>query len=67
MRWARGTLFPLDRIVCLTEETVETLYLLGEQNRIVGTSGYVVRPPHARREKPRVSAFTSANIDNSHS
>jgi len=56
-------MFPPSRIVCLTEETVETLYLLGEQNRIVGISGYVVRPPQARREKPRVSAFTSANID----
>jgi iron complex transport system substrate-binding protein len=55
--------FPPSRIVCLTEETVETLYLLGEQDRIVGISGYVVRPPQARREKPRVSAFTSANID----
>src|ERR1700748_2251181 len=54
---------PPDRIVCLTEETVETLYLLGEQDRIVGIWGYVVRPPQARREKPRVSAFTSANID----
>jgi iron complex transport system substrate-binding protein len=51
------------RVVCLTEETVETLNLLGEQDRIVGISGYVVRPPQARREKPRVSAFTSANID----
>jgi iron complex transport system substrate-binding protein len=60
-------MFPLDRIVCLAEETVETLYLLGEQNCIVGTSANVVRQPHARREKPRVSAFTSANIDNSHS
>ena len=56
-------MFPPNRIVCLTEETVETLYLLGEQDRIVGISGYVVRPPHARREKPRVSAFISANID----
>jgi iron complex transport system substrate-binding protein len=56
-------MFPPQRIVCLTEETVETLYLLGEQDRIVGISGYVVRPPQARREKPRVSAFTSANID----
>src|SRR6202047_5404316 len=56
-------MFPPDRIVCLTQETGETLYLLGEQDRIVGTSGYVVRPPQARREKPRVSAFTSANID----
>jgi iron complex transport system substrate-binding protein len=54
---------PPSRIVCLTEETVETPYLLGEQDRIVGISGYVVRPPQARREKPRVSAFTSANID----
>jgi len=56
-------MFPLSRIVCLTEETVETLYLLGEQDRIVGISGYVVRPPQARREKARISAFTSANID----
>ena len=56
-------MFPPSRIVCLTEETVETLYLIGEQDRIVGISGYVVRPPQARREKPRVSAFTSANID----
>src|SRR3984893_7629322 len=56
-------MFPPRRMVCLTEETVETLYLLGKQDRIVGISGYVVRPPQARREKPRVSAFTSANID----
>jgi len=55
-------MFPPERIVCLTEETVETLYLLGEDRRIVGISGYVVRPPRARREKPRVSAFTSADI-----
>ena len=55
-------MFPPERIVCLTEETVETLYLLGEDSRIVGISGYVVRPPRARREKPRVSAFTSADI-----
>jgi iron complex transport system substrate-binding protein len=55
-------MFPPQRIVCLTEETVETLYLLGEQDRIVGISGYCVRPPEARREKPRVSAFTSADI-----
>lgn len=55
-------MFPPERIVCLTEETVETLYLLGEQDRIVGISGYCVRPPQARREKPRVSAFTSADI-----
>jgi iron complex transport system substrate-binding protein len=54
--------FPPRRIVCLTEETVETLYLLGEQDRIVGVSGYAVRPPQVRREKPRVSAFTSADI-----
>src|SRR5437763_16789028 len=53
-------MFPPERIVCL--ETVETLYLLGEDSRIVGISGYVVRPPRARREKPRVSAFTSADI-----
>jgi iron complex transport system substrate-binding protein len=54
--------FPPHRIVCLTEETVETLYLLGEQDRIVGVSGYAVRPPQVRREKPRVSAFISADI-----
>src|SRR4249920_3535551 len=55
-------MFPPSRIVCLTEETVETLYLLGEQNRIVGVSGYAVRPPQVRREKPRVSAFISADV-----
>ncbi|MCG8593440.1 MAG: cobalamin-binding protein, partial [Kiloniellales bacterium] len=54
--------FPPERIVCLTEETVETLYLLGEENRIVGVSGYAVRPARVRREKPRVSAFTSADM-----
>lgn len=54
--------FPPRRIVCLTEETVETLYLLGEQDRIVGVSGYAIRPPQVRREKPRVSAFVSADI-----
>ncbi|ETR76116.1 ABC transporter substrate-binding protein [Afipia sp. P52-10] len=54
--------FPPRRIVCLTEETVETLYLLGEQDRIVGVSGYAVRPPQVRKEKPRVSAFISADI-----
>jgi iron complex transport system substrate-binding protein len=53
--------FP-ERIVCLTEETTETLYLLGEEARIVGISGFTVRPPRARREKPKVSAFTSAKI-----
>jgi iron complex transport system substrate-binding protein len=52
-----------ERIVCLTEETTETLYLLGEDERIVGISGFTVRPPRARREKPKVSAFTSARID----
>ncbi|MCX7057483.1 MAG: cobalamin-binding protein [Proteobacteria bacterium] len=52
-----------ERIVCLTEETTETLYLLAEDWRIVGISGFTVRPPRARREKPRVSAFISAKID----
>jgi len=52
-----------ERIVCLTEETTETLYLLGEERRIVGISGYTVRPPRARREKPRVSAFLSAKTE----
>jgi iron complex transport system substrate-binding protein len=51
------------RIVCLTEEPTETLYALGEQDRIVGISGFTVRPPRARREKPKVSAFTSAKIE----
>lgn len=55
-------MFPPERIVCLTEETVETLYLLGEERRIVGVSGYAVRPPQVRREKPRVSAFISADV-----
>ena len=55
-------MFPPARIVCLTEETVETLYLLGEERRIVGVSGYAVRPPQVRREKPRVSAFISADV-----
>jgi iron complex transport system substrate-binding protein len=56
-------MFPPSRIVCLTEETVETLYLLGEEQRIVGVSGYAVRPPRVRREKPRVSAFISADFE----
>jgi iron complex transport system substrate-binding protein len=51
------------RIVCLTEEPTEVLYALGLQDRIVGISGYTVRPPQARHEKPRVSAFTSAKVD----
>jgi iron complex transport system substrate-binding protein len=55
-------MFPPERIVCLTEETVETLYLLGEEHRIAGVSGYAVRPPRVRREKPRVSAFITADV-----
>ena len=55
-------MFPPSRIVCLTEETVETLYLLGEDRRIVGVSGYAVRPPRVRKEKPRVGAFISADV-----
>jgi iron complex transport system substrate-binding protein len=51
------------RIICLTEETTEWLYLLGQSHRIVGISGYTVRPARARQEKPRVSAFLSAKID----
>ncbi len=51
------------RIICLTEETTETLYLLGEESRIVGISGYTERPARARKEKPTVSAFTNAKID----
>jgi len=56
-------MFPPERIVCLTEETVETLYLLGEDHRIVGVSGYAVRPARVRKEKPRVSAFISADVE----
>ena len=51
------------RIICLTEEPTEVLYALGLEDRIVGISGFTVRPPRARREKPRVSAFTSAKLD----
>ena len=51
------------RIICMTEETTEWLYLLGQEHRIVGISGYTVRPARARQEKPRISAFTSAKID----
>ena len=51
------------RIICLTEEPTEVLYALGQQHRIVGISGFTVRPPEARHEKPRVSAFTSAKVD----
>ncbi len=54
--------FP-QRIVCLTDETTEMLYILGEQDRIVGVSGFSTRPPQVRQEKPKVSAFTSAKID----
>jgi len=52
-----------ERIVCLTEEPTEVLYALGEERRIVGISGFTVRPARARREKPKVSAFTSAKVD----
>jgi len=52
-----------ERIVCLTEEPTEVLYALGQEHRIVGISGFTVRPPRARREKPKVSAFTSAKLD----
>jgi iron complex transport system substrate-binding protein len=52
-----------ERIVCLTEEPTEVLYALGEERRIVGISGFTVRPPRARQEKPKVSAFTSAKLE----
>ena len=55
-------MFP-SRIVCLTEEPTEVLYAIGEEARIVGISGFTVRPARARREKPKVSAFTSAKVD----
>src|SRR5258706_13217754 len=56
-------MFPPQRIVCLTAETVETLYLLGAENRIAGITGFALRPPQARRDKPVVAAFTTADID----
>ncbi|HKT30091.1 cobalamin-binding protein [Dyella sp.] len=59
---AENDSFP-HRIVCLTEEPTEVLYALGEEHRIVGISGFTVRPPRARKEKPKVSAFTSAKIE----
>jgi len=62
-RWIALEPLGPQRIVCLTEETTEWLYLLGQERRIVGISGYTVRPRRARDEKPRVSAFTSAKID----
>src|SRR6185312_13633913 len=58
----RGSALYPCRIVCLTEETTETLYLLGEGDRVVGVSGYTVRPPEAR-QKPKVSAFINARFD----
>jgi iron complex transport system substrate-binding protein len=61
--WATRSDLRPQRIICLTEETTEWLYLLGEEARIVGISGYTVRPKRARAEKPRVSAFLSAKID----
>ena len=54
--------FPPERIICLTEETVETLYLLGQQDRIVGVTGYAVRPPIVRKEKRGSLTFTSAKL-----
>ena len=53
---------PPERIICLSNETVETIYLLGEEKRIVGVTGFAVRPMRVRREKPRISSFKSANI-----
>lgn len=55
--------FPPERIICLTEETVETLYLMGEEDRIVGVSGYAVRPSRVRKEKPRIGAYLSVRLD----
>ena len=63
LRGSDGAGYGPQRIVCLTEEPTEWLYLLGEERRIVGISGYTVRPPRARAEKPKVSAYLSANID----
>ena len=54
--------YPPERIICLSTETVETIYLLGEEKRIVGVTGFAVRPIRVRKEKPRVSSFVSANV-----
>ena len=54
--------FPPERIICLSNETVETIYLLGEEKRIVGVTGYAARPRRVRKEKPRVSSFVSAKV-----
>ena len=62
-KWGGSIGGACNRIVCLTEEPTEVLYALGQSHRIVGISGFTVRPPRARREKPKVSAFTSARID----
>lgn len=62
MRWGRVDSRLPGRIVCLTEEPTEVLYALGQEHRIVGISGFTVRPPRARREKPRVCAFTTAKV-----
>ena len=53
------------RIACLCTEAVETLYAIGAQEHIAGISGFTVRPPQARREKPKISGFTSAKLDTS--
>jgi len=63
MNFTPPTNFYPQRIICLTDETVETLYLLGEQDRIVGISGFTVRPPEARKEKPKVSTFQEAKVE----
>lgn len=55
--------FPPERIVCLSEETIETIYLLGEEKRIVGVTGFATRPLNVRKDKPRISTFVSAEID----
>ena len=55
--------FPPNKIVCLSEETVETIYLLGEEKRIVGVTGFAVRPERVRKEKPRISSFISAKVE----
>ena len=55
--------FPLKRLICLSEETVETIYLLGQEHKLVGVTGYAVRPSQVRKEKPRVSSFVSGNLE----
>ena len=55
--------YPVERVICLSEETVEIIYLLGKEEKIVGVTGYAIRPKIVRSQKPRISSFISAKVD----